>query len=34
MWWNGMMYQPGAGYYTLQVSWLGGGWTIHFAAGR
>ena len=34
-WWNGMMYLPGAGCYTLQASWPGGsGWTVHFAAGR
>jgi len=28
------MYLPGSGCYTLQGSWLGGGWTIHFAAER
>ncbi|HEV2459162.1 MAG TPA: hypothetical protein VGS80_12455 [Ktedonobacterales bacterium] len=33
-WWNGLLYLPGAGCYTLQASWRGGGWTVHFAAGR
>lgn len=33
-WWNGMMYLPGAGCYTLQASWQGGGWQITFAAGQ
>jgi hypothetical protein len=32
--WFGDLYLPGAGCYTLQASWLGGGWTVHFAAGR
>ena len=33
-WWNGTLYLPGAGCYTLRVSWPGGGWTATFAAGR
>ncbi|HEV2458621.1 MAG TPA: hypothetical protein VGS80_09665 [Ktedonobacterales bacterium] len=32
--WFGVLYLPGAGCYTLQASWLAGGWTVHFAAGR
>lgn len=32
--WFGVLYVPGAGCYTLQASWLAGGWTVHFAAGR
>jgi hypothetical protein len=31
--WFGALYLPGAGCYTLQASWPGGGWTVHFAAG-
>jgi hypothetical protein len=31
--WFGALYLPGAGSYTLQASWHGGGWTVHFAAG-
>ena len=33
-WWSGALYLPGAGCYTLRASWLGGGWTATFAAGR
>jgi hypothetical protein len=33
-WWNGTLYLPGAGCYTLRASWPGGGWTATFAAGR
>lgn len=33
-WWSGGMYLPGAGCYTLQASWQGGGWQITFAAGQ
>ena len=33
-WWNGALYLPGAGCYTLRASWPGGGWTATFAAGR
>jgi hypothetical protein len=32
--WFGVLYLPGAGCYTLQASWTGGSWTVHFAAGR
>jgi hypothetical protein len=34
MWWDGKLYLPGAGCYTLSASWQGGGWTATFAAGR
>jgi hypothetical protein len=33
-WWNGTMWLPGAGCYSLQASWQGGGWRITLAAGR
>jgi hypothetical protein len=33
-WWNGALYLPGAGCFTLRASWPGGGWTATFAAGR
>jgi hypothetical protein len=33
-WWNGTLYLPGAGCYTLRASWQGGSWTATFAAGR
>jgi hypothetical protein len=33
-WWNGTVYLPGAGCYTLKASWPGGGWMATFAAGR
>jgi hypothetical protein len=33
-WWDGTLYLPGAGCYTLHASWQGGGWTATFAAGQ
>jgi hypothetical protein len=33
-WWNGTLYLPGVGCYTLKASWSGGGWTETFAAGQ
>jgi hypothetical protein len=33
-WWDGALYLPGAGCYTLRASWPGGGWTATFAAGQ
>ena len=30
-WWDGALYLPGAGCYTLSASWPGGGWTATFA---
>jgi hypothetical protein len=33
-WWEGALYLPGAGCYSLSASWRGGGWTATFAAGR
>jgi hypothetical protein len=32
--WFDVLYLPGAGCYTLQASWPGGGWIVNFAAGR
>lgn len=32
--WFGVLYLPGAGCYTLQANWPGGGWVANFAAGR
>lgn len=32
--WFGVIYLPGAGCYTLQANWPGGGWNVNFAAGK